>query len=112
MELRADFQQYYGLNLDDMGKDYTVFHAACLAAMLPGESRVMRSVDPAFEWGLDQMLIAAVANAARSIAWAMSGGREADRPELLLPPGRRDGDIEAIDADDYMAELARLRGGY
>lgn len=111
MELRADFQQYYGLNLDGMGDAYSVTHAACLAVMLPGESRTMRAIDPACAWGLDQMLTAATANAARAIAWAMSGGKASDRPEPLLPPGRRDSDIEAIDADDYIAELARLRGG-
>ena len=27
-ELRADFQQYYGLNIDGMGADYSVTHAA------------------------------------------------------------------------------------
>jgi hypothetical protein len=37
--LRADFQQWYGLNLDDMGGDYSISHAACLAAQLPGDSR-------------------------------------------------------------------------
>lgn len=38
-ELRADFQQHYGLNLDDMGGPYGIGHAACLAAQLPPGSR-------------------------------------------------------------------------
>ena len=37
--MRADFQQWYGLNLDLMGGDYGIDHASCLAAHLPWESR-------------------------------------------------------------------------
>lgn len=40
-QLRADFQQYYGLNLDEMGGAYGIGHAACLAAQLTGESRTI-----------------------------------------------------------------------
>lgn len=39
-ELRADFQQTYNLNLDDMGDGYSVAHAAALAEMLPAATRV------------------------------------------------------------------------
>lgn len=42
-ELRADFQQYYGLNLDEMGGAYSISHAACLAAQLSGASRTISS---------------------------------------------------------------------
>ena len=40
-ELEADFRQYYGLDLGGMGRDYTVLHAATLAAHLPLGSRTV-----------------------------------------------------------------------
>lgn len=39
-ELRADMQQVYGLNIDDMGEAFSPWHAASLAAQLPRGSRV------------------------------------------------------------------------
>ena len=39
--MRADFQQFYALNLDEMGGAYGIGHAACLAAQLPYGSRVI-----------------------------------------------------------------------
>lgn len=45
-------QQYYGLNLDGMGEDYTRSHAAALVAQLPEESRCRRALRPEPDpWG-------------------------------------------------------------
>lgn len=108
-ELRADFQQYYGLNIDGMGADYSVTHAAVLAVMLPLGARVPSKADPSLEWSLDRQLAAATANAVRDLHWAMAGGGEADRPERIGPPAPKREDIEEIYAEDYIEELARLR---
>ena len=54
---------------------------------------------------------AATANAVRDLHWAMAGGGEADRPERIGPPAPKREDIEEIYAEDYIEELARLRGG-
>lgn len=43
--LRADMQQFYGLNLDHMGDQYSVSHAADCAALLPYEARVWHQID-------------------------------------------------------------------
>ena len=90
-ELRADFQQYYGLNIDGMGADYSVTHAAVLAVMLPLGARVPSKADPSLEWSLDRQLAAATANAVRDLHWAMAGGGEADRPERIGPPAQAGG---------------------
>lgn len=37
-ELRADFQRFYGLNLDDLGTGYRCMHAAALVAHMPADS--------------------------------------------------------------------------
>lgn len=47
--MRADFQQFYGLNLDEMGGAYSIGHAACLAAQLPYGSRVVTLIVAASE---------------------------------------------------------------
>lgn len=109
-ELRADFRQYYGLDADDMGRGYTMLHAASLVVMLPAGSRVMAALDPATVWGLDQQLMAATANAVRYLLWAQAGGGS-PKPEPIGPPERGRSDIEAVEADDYVSELKRLRGG-
>ena len=43
-ELRADFQQFYGLNIDRMGADYSILHAADIAVQLPYEARVWTAI--------------------------------------------------------------------
>ena len=59
-ELRADFQRYYGLNLDGMGMDYTVTHAADLAVNLPRESCSWTAENPVNGWTRDQQLLALI----------------------------------------------------
>lgn len=89
-ELRADFQQYYALNLDYLGIDYGIVHAADLAVMLPPESRVMRSIDPANAWGWKEHLLADIANRLRWLQWAKTtdGAKNRNRPELIQVPKR------------------------
>lgn len=69
-ELRADFQQYYGLNLDGMGVDYTHAHAACLAAQLPMGARVWGGT--AAEWDTSLYLMARMEHLLRVLAWQNS----------------------------------------
>lgn len=110
-ELRADMQQYYGLNIDRMGRDYTVVHAADLAAMLPSNSRTYIAIDPENAWTLEAQLSAAVANAARDLVWleADAKRRRSNRPRPIGPKPPPNPDVESIDADDYLEELERLR---
>lgn len=42
--LRADFQQFYNLNIDDMGERYSLAHASDCAALLPAEARVWQEL--------------------------------------------------------------------
>lgn len=88
-ELRADFQQYYGLDLDGMGADYTHEHAACLAVQLPRESRTARAMAPEAEWGWAEALLAAIEYNTRWLVWAQSKDAQKgrNRPEPLDGPG-------------------------
>lgn len=67
--MRADLQQYYGLNVDGMGVDYTCSHAAALVEMLPIDSRVARSEHSSLEWSNSEYLLAAIEYDLRVLAW-------------------------------------------
>lgn len=108
-ELRADFQRYYGLNIDGMGVDYSLFHAADLAAMLPQDSRCGIAEDPANEWTLDRQLLALIEYYEHSWVWAHTkdAKRKANRPKLRVPQPKREPDAELMTVD----ELGEFIGG-
>lgn len=68
-ELRADFQQYYGLNIDGMGSDYSYPHAAVLMTQLPHGSRLGRRLNPDNEWEDAVYFLAAIEYDLRVLAW-------------------------------------------
>ena len=68
-QLRADFQRFYGLNLDGLGAEYTYRHAADLAAHLPQESACVRAQNPEFEWTDTQYLLRSIEFSLRVIVW-------------------------------------------
>jgi len=90
IELRADFQQYYTLNIDKMGVDYSIVHAADLAVMLPQSSRVMCRIDPANAWGWTEHLLADLVNRVRWLQWAKTtdGAKNRNHPKPIEPPKR------------------------
>lgn len=116
-EVRADLQQYYGLDLDGMGRDYTHEHAACLVSQLPRESRTARAEQPACEWGPSERLLALIEYGVRVLAWQNSrdGEKGRRRPKPLEAPGSRGGGASKVDRTDtaYIDEaLGRWsRGG-
>ena len=91
--LRADFQQYYHLNLDGMGRDYTTLHAADLLAQLPEGARVWRAYDERAVWTAERTLLAAIVNNLNWLVWSKTkdGQREpgTDRSSLVRSRPRR-----------------------
>lgn len=110
-EIRADFQQYYGLNIDRVGRDYSTVHAADLAVMLPSNSRVYLAINPDNAWTLEAQLAAAMANAARDLVWleADTKRRRSNRPKPIGPKQPTNTEAEAINADEYLETLEKLR---
>lgn len=90
-ELRADFQQFYGLCLDGMGGSYTHAHAACLAAQLPRESRCFSAEDPSAQWGDAEYLLAAIEHGVRMLLWSKTKDAAKGRnvPRALQTPADR-----------------------
>ena len=111
--LRADFQQYYGLNVDGMGEDYTLSHAAALAAQLPFESRCMRAEHPELEWTQADYILAEIAYGVSIIAWQRSkdGARNINHPKRIQTPASRAEMMRKVSETnfDYIDEL--LKGG-
>ena len=115
-ELRADFQQYYGLNLDGVGDAYSLSHAACLCAQLPIESRTMRALMTPEQaesalWTLPMRVAIEQLNVLNVIRWlhtqdAVDGK---NYPEPILPPELRDAELPQPDAEGYKAALAAIR---
>ena len=85
--LRADFQQYYGLNVDGMGRDYSTLHAADLLTMLPEGSRVAACYDESSAWTSDRTLMAAMVNDLNWLVWSKTKDAQKgrNRPKMAGP---------------------------
>lgn len=90
-ELRADMQQYYGLNIDGMGVDYSYAHAAVLVSQLPSNSRVCKFINPDAEWTEETALLASIDYSLRWLMWSRTKDAQHDRnhPELVKTPSER-----------------------
>lgn len=88
-ELRADFQQTYGLNIDGMGVDYSIAHAACLAAQLPPGARVWRGT--ADEWPTDTYMLDRMEHMLRVLAWQQTedAAKRRNYPKPIETPASR-----------------------
>lgn len=101
-ELRADFQEHYGLNIDRMGDDYTFFHAAVLAAQLPDGSRTMRALFPERQWDDQTRILAMIEHGIRILAWQQTkDGRNGRRfPQPIKSPAQQMQEKKRLDGFD------------
>lgn len=108
-ELSADFQQYYHLDLSSV----SARKAADLAVMLPGESRVMRALDPAAGWGVSECLLSLAEYWLHVLVWRETKDAKARRnvPERITPRSvsNRQATGFSAPAEEYAALLARSR---
>lgn len=56
-ELRADMQRYYGMDIERMGVDFTIWQAAACAVRLPLGSSLMAALDPRAQYTLTDYLL-------------------------------------------------------
>ena len=82
--LRADFQQYYNLNIDGMGREYRVLHAAALVAQLPTNARVNVAATDMAAWDEQAYLLVDIDNNLRALIWMLGGKR--GKPPLVERP--------------------------
>ena len=85
-------QQYYNLNLDDMGVKYSYEHAAALVSQLPRGSRVLKAIDPDTALSDEALLLLQVEFYTHWLMWSKtkdaSSGRNKPKP-LPLPSETR-----------------------
>lgn len=116
-ELRADFQEHFGLCLDDMGRGLSIVHAAALIGQLPEGSRVRAAYLPQSAWTTDRLLAAGILNALNFIAWTKTkdGQRNRNRPRPVGPSASaRRGSRRpamAMTVERLNEELAKKRTG-
>jgi len=89
------------LNIDNLGKTYSVAHAADLAEMLPYESRTNRAMHPSNVWGWQEWLLRDIANSLRGFA-----GKNAKFIEIPWEKVKTD---YALDIDEYQRKLKMPR---
>lgn len=87
-ELRADFQQFYSLNIDGAGREYGMLHAAALAAQLPRESRCVRLENPEKEWSDGLYMLHSAEHTLRVLAWQQTedAAKKRNFPKPLPTP--------------------------
>lgn len=108
--LRADFQRYYNLNLDDAGAAYSWRHAADLAANLPHGAALWRSVNPSLAWDDATYLLARLDYDVRQLTWMLSedGQKNVNRPQPVQTPA----DIARIKEKVENTDIDALREAY
>lgn len=115
-ELCADFQQFYGMDTDEIGRSIKPSRAARLAAQLPRGARVwVRPEDPDSIWGDDTRLLSLIEYWAHS-AFLLSLKPEVRRqlPDaVLIRPGATGGadagSRASMPADELWEYLHRPR---
>ena len=86
-ELRADLQQYYGVDLDGaIAGKHSTLHIAALVTQLPLDSRLCKKANKENAWDLHGVLLALLVNDLRSFIYGMSDKRKrGNAPEPIGP---------------------------
>ena len=116
-KLRADLQQYYGIDLDAArAGGHTAWHVACLVSELPHDARLCVAEDGDAMWTLDGIVLASISNSLNALVYGMSDPKKRGRrPEPIGPSWMRAASgrklpMRAMRADELMAILERPRG--
>lgn len=112
--VRADFQEFYNLNIEHMGRDYSTIHAAELLVELPEQSRVRAIYAENGPWTLDRTLAAMTVNALNVLVWQKTkdGQRNRNKPKMVGPfedVGKKSIDANPMTIDELNAVLALPR---
>ena len=115
-ELRADFQQYYGIDLDAaMRGGESPRRMAALLMQLPQESRTYRKEDKDAIWTADRQLQAVLINQLAGLMWGMSDPkRRGAKPQPIGPEAFRKGRMRSLPArsmpiGELLEELSKPR---
>lgn len=86
-KIRADLQQYYGIDLDHARRgEHSAHHIACLVVELPSNARTRIAESKDAIWTFEAAVMASVFNAINSIAYGLSDSKKRGNPPELLGP--------------------------
>jgi hypothetical protein len=110
-EMRADFQQYYGMDIGLIGITVRPTHAADLAEMLPAGSRTFRAEAPELAWGTVEYLLADCVDALNVLAWQQTkdGAKNKNRPKPVKRPKQPKKQKAGYTVEEYEAILNKPR---
>jgi len=115
--LRADLQQYYGIDLDHaMTGGHSVHHICCLVMQLPSNARIRTAGNADNQWTLNDVLMASVLNSLNGLIYGMSDKKKrGHRPEIVGPSWMQDKHTRSIPArvlpaNELMKVLSLPRG--
>lgn len=112
-ELRADFQQFYHLNVDDLGRAFSVRHAAALAAQLPAGARCPGRAEPSASLTPSEIFLEAIEYNTHVLWWQNSKdgqkNRNKPKPAGLGRPRKRKGVGKGVPLDELSSLLSRPR---
>ena len=97
-----------------MGTEYSIAHAADLAANLPQQSRCMCALEPALEWDRKDYLLAEAVGMLRLLVWMQTkdGHKGRNRPKMVELPcfkTQGKGQEERLSAEEYRQQLKQAR---
>lgn len=109
-------QQFYGLNMDGMGDEYSHLHAAALCSQLPASSRVAAAQAPELSWSSAEYLLSSISDGINWLVWSRTKDAEKgrNRPERNPTPADRariKRRLDATDRDFVDRVLGTMRGG-
>lgn len=89
--MRADLRRFYGLNLNDVGYEFTLLDLADYVACLPRDSATMLAAFPS--WSVSEHLLANIDYSLRWLVWAKTsdGAKNRNRPKPIPRPGDTSG---------------------
>ena len=115
--MRADLQQYFGIDLDRaMGGEHSANHIALLVTQLPQQARLVHSLNDDAKWTLPDVLMAVLINNFRMFVYGISDPKKRGaKPELIGPSyiTEKKSTLPArvLPINELMAELSKPRRG-
>lgn len=105
-------QRVYGLNIDEAGERYSIYHLASLVAFLPHDSNTYMAIEPESQFGLLEMLLVRIEHDLSIGNWLNSrdGEKGINRPKPLFSPRKKvSKQREALTVEELERRLALPR---
>ncbi|TCD53772.1 hypothetical protein EJ419_07340 [Alloscardovia theropitheci] len=109
--VRADFQRFYGLNIDYLGDGLNIRRAADLAANLPLNASIWKVFDERATWSTEAYLLAEIADAVSFNAWTKTKAAQSNgkwKSSIIRPGQESAGNTEktgSMNPDDLLTAL-------